>query len=281
MGTMSDTDQSLLETSAGADDAWEIDALAVDALGNTSPVTGFLASDPLAATVWAGEDQAALFAPAVSWLDAPGGKVSLAVSAAQTRAVEPATYELEIVATPGGLTRKLFRGWLKIAPAPGSAVALPVYTTVKDLRRYAGAWLDGLRDDEGTSTFLFQRHQARAWLDDLVTSKVRLHVGRWYIPQLDSQWWLSPTYRDTTVAGWLASGGLIVTDRVREMVARKALAYACEMQVSGEDADPWPARARFYHAGASRLARLTTIGLDTDADGIPNFAFNLGVTSMR
>ena len=157
--------------------------------------------------------------------------------------------------------------------------------TFPDLLRYGRSWLRSLQSDEDDAGFSAQCGRARSWFDDLV-------LARWQVAmpigvgdpgygavlvgqnpgQLPSKW-----LRDQ-----LDAGALIVRDSVVECNAKKALALICEGQVGpGDKGTEFARLGRWYHREADGIARTIRAEIDTNRDGWPEFAVNLGQFSIR
>lgn len=271
---------------SGTDAEWEVQGQQADQFGSTSPAEGFEPYDQLECKVWGGDDQATVITPSAEWIDAPTARVRLAITASQSSSLPIGVYPLEITAIINGTgqRRGFLDAWLQVAEAPGVATAPPVYGTVQDLFDYGGgAWLGPLRTEQGLANFTRQRARARSRLDTLILKAYRPWT-RWngarnqYQDNGEGQ---SLEGYDPTMRGYLASNKLIVTDETREICALLALEQVCRQQFTFTADDPFPARAAYFKAQASRLIKCYRAEVDTNADGIADFSFNLGVHSIR
>ena len=262
-----------LEVVAGADAAWKV-TLRDRA---NRPIATYTSAATLSAHCWRGEDQAPLFAPAVSWIDPDAGQVRLAVSAAQTAGLAPGLYDLMLTVVAGGLIAKRpIAGGLRVLSAPGSAPARLAYATAADLRKHAGPYVETLLrlDVDGTG-FAEELADAREELDRLIQlhhrgqGSVGGPRGAGYAP------W--PGRRSGSSSPWLRSildgGGLLVTRAVREYCALRALGQILRRQKDKADRD----------AGASLLGEADDLAaslsceIDCNADGAADLVVHLGV----
>ena len=98
-----------------------------------SYANGFVSTDTIAASVWAGDSTTALCTPAVAWggtaangtvyTAATGAPITLwtiTLAAADAGALSPGTYRLRVTATHGTATAWLWDGLLDVAGSPGT-----------------------------------------------------------------------------------------------------------------------------------------------------------------
>jgi hypothetical protein len=286
----------VLETPVDSDAAWLVQ------LANASgTVGGFSSGDTFECVVWEGSDSAALFSPTAAWVDTLNGQASITVGASQTAALAPGVYPLEltVITAAGSLRLPAASCWLSLTSSPGSDTLPPVYGSYDDLETYGGgAWLPTLRRAEGLSNFMQERGKARQWLDTMIVRKFRPWSGRtihWSDTSIvgppDAR---NPVIRDYLSAdytagvalpnGFTLSAGqtvLMVTDRIREMIACKALEYICRQRMTFAETDVYPSRAAYFARQANDLACRTSVELDVNQDGFPDYAFPLGVVNLR
>jgi hypothetical protein len=290
------SEATILFADQNSDGDWTVTAL--DSAGQ--PVTVFASNDALECTVWQGADSAALFHPTAAWISAPVGTIALSVTAAQTAVITPGVYPLEITALPHATALRLpiLDAWFQVGPRPGSALQPPVYGTYQDLVDYGGgAWIETLRQKEGLANFVRERSRARGYLDSLICRKFRPWAGRtvhWsettIVGPPDAR---NPIIRDYLAADYqtpssplpvvLTAGQtvLMVTDNIREIVALKALEMICRQRISLEADDKFLSRAAYFQALCRNRALCTSAELDINQDGIADYAFNLGIASIR
>jgi hypothetical protein len=289
------SEAQVLFADQNADGAWTVTAL--DGSG------GAVVFDPLDAlecTVWQGADSAALFSPAFAWISAPDGTIEVSVTAAQTAVLTPGVYPLEITALPHATALRLaiLDAWFQVGPRPGVALQPPVYGTYQDLVDYGGgAWIETLRQKEGLANFVRERSRARDYLDSLICKKFRPWAGRtvhWSETTIVGP----PDARNVTIRDYLAADYktpstplpvvltrgqtvLMVTDAIREIVALKALEMICRQRISLESDDKYATKAGYFQALCRQRVLCTSAELDINQDGIADYAFNLGVASIR
>src|SRR5271166_355151 len=85
--------------------------------GNGNPIS-FTGSEPLAAEVWSGGQQAVLFNPTVAFNTPSSGTIDVTYSIANTANLAPGFYDVIISRTD--TTVALAFGYLSIAPSPGT-----------------------------------------------------------------------------------------------------------------------------------------------------------------
>jgi hypothetical protein len=74
----------------------------------------------------------------------------------------------------------------------------------------------------------------------------------------------------------------MIVPRTIECVTYKTLAFICEKRVTfDEQGESYRQRAQWYHRKASNSLRRYRPALDTNGDGHPDIAFNLGVITFR
>lgn len=264
-----------------------------------TPVAGvYLSSDTLSARLWVGGDQPSLFSPTGAWVDAPNSKFSVGFAAAQTAALAPGTYFLQVLATRGGQSVALVDGaGVELRPGPGSAAALKSYCTFADMLEIA-PWVAKLSGAGDYAGFARERDHAALWFEDLVHRHYRggNSIGQdyFFVPgisfsgaQLNRYATIyRPGTRSTVVQGWLDTGGvgggpgLLQTRQTAECNACYAVAQAAGNQVSsgGGDKSDWYARKRCEFVGrAEALASLITVELSIDGTGNSSIYVRLGV----
>jgi hypothetical protein len=246
----------------------------------TTPQPGdLLAGDVLTGSVWAGQNQAAIFAPSVVWYTARStqtgydeGQVLVTVTAAQSALLDAAgVYQVQVFdAQSGGDPACIWWGTLTCLPSAGTATqTLTTYTADSDLTFYA-PWLESIlensTDQEG---FYPQRLRARKWLDRIICSRARAMQYIWNISTPLTPWGPveAPNY---IIQGYLDASYLIVRDNLVELLAHKAIAYVCEKQLSMEEPDPWPARMQRFHRSANN--RLLTYRCELQISSAPSVA---------
>jgi hypothetical protein len=216
--------------------------------------------------------------------------------------VDPGYYAVQVRINPDVDDLEAYRGFLRIRAAGGTTAAPFVLVTLGDLAEFA-PWIEDVEDLDSDAALPglgtnFLAERARATSDVLDTILAR------YEDALDQQaerhgpvlrvdpivptdgydggpFWGASGLPNTTrrnqvdaMRTLLATAGkLVVDDRLREIVARKAIAYALEGQVgtvpgtktSYQDFGQWCLRR------ANRLLFSWYARVDTDADGVADF----------
>ncbi len=202
-----------IEAIQGSAVDWELQIVNRD---GTQP-TGFLGTDTLTATVWAGQGQAPLFSPTVTWADFTVGTVALSVTGAQTAALDYAgTYHLQVSVTRSGKTTVVLDLVLKIlvgAGGTGTDTTIP-YCTLDDVFEHA-PWITMVQDMESDQEgFYTQRLEAKQWLDWLIVKSWRGTSAAYFGDAgRSAQYWLGSWVRRTPLPSyWLLnqlSGGIV------------------------------------------------------------------------
>lgn len=207
--------------------------------GRRAALTGvFSSGDALDAAVWRGDDQAALLAPTVSWVDAAAATVRLTVTAAQlaTAGATEGLYRLEVGVTPAsdGERRVVHSGVIRLHPTAGTGSALTAYCTSEDLLTYCRELATLQSTDVDQTGFAEQRHRALETFNDWVLDRYRPRPGcsrrevngdaddagpfNRFAPASDAS---EPPTR-TQLEAWLTPTRLILNENVIEANARYA-----------------------------------------------------------
>ena len=143
-----------LKVAQGFDETWG------SVLLNRGVPTPYPPSAPFDAAVWRGGDEAVLFAPAATWVDAAKATFAVAVSASQTAGLDPGLYRMQVGVSYGGVRSLAFDGTLEVLEAPGAGTSRAPYVTGRDLLY----WYDQLGTLQtikgGDATFLDQRAES-------------------------------------------------------------------------------------------------------------------------
>jgi hypothetical protein len=246
--------------------------------GRGATITTYTGAETLAAVVWPGGPLASLFAPSVAWTTPGAGLITWTVSALQSATLTRGRYYLRVTLTDGGTPVDAYECALVVADAAGSGAVPPAYTTYQDLLRYGKSWLGAIQTGDDGAGFLEEQGRARSWLEDCahahfrVASMAMVVGGAGIGPRRSSS-------RSVYLTQQLAANTLMVTDALREAVAKKALAYVCEGQLDGSDGSARYAKlARMFHSHADYLALCNPLQIDTDQDGYPDFTIDLSST---
>lgn len=225
-------------------------------LANADGPLAYVGTETLQAIVWAGDDQSALATLTPTWLDATAGTVSLTIPAATTTSLDPAAYTISLTVVSASVKYEGWRAWLRIESGPGSADAPAVWCSYDDMLRFA-SWLDQIQGESDTAGFAEQRARATEWAieqgmsraRDMLELQFQRHAARyntntltWVIPDsgvdLGPQWgrssYIEPQMLDdlTTWRSRFDDTTCVVVDsRMKEIVARYAIAMACDQQI--------------------------------------------------
>jgi hypothetical protein len=261
--------------------------------GDGDPITTYAGTETLAAKVWPGQNLPALCTPTVEWDDPSEGTILVTIDADDSADLETGLYFVRVTLTDGdGATFEIYRGHLDVASSPDESEdaetpSLPVYCSFHDLLMYA-SWIEDLQKqdpDAGLAGFLRERARARAWLDEIIVNRWKLSNQSLTIGQPG---WMPQNIfggQDTIPNKWLkdrlADGKLVVTERVKEIVCKKAISYICEPQIGGRGDMPYSLlAARFARAAESMLTGLRA-EIDLSDTGWASIVVNLGASSLR
>lgn len=265
---------------------------------NPSP---FLSSDMLAADLWAGQDQPILLPmDAPVWLDPAAATYQLAIQNLQSAGLTPSTYQVQVTVIRSGRTVTVGRLRLVVEPTAGTAAAIPVYGSYRQLLTYA-PWVNKILADEDESGFLTERGRARSWLDDILVgrwkgSMATAQLGqpgfsvlatygaidpvpsRWLRDQLAANLGFNGTMDGTVLTG----STLLCWPLVQEIVAKRAIYTVCRAQLGGpsKESSYRMLSADFAH-DADGLAKTLRAELDFNADGYADLVINCGATNVR
>lgn len=260
-----------------------------DADGNV-PSPAFSSADVLAATIWPGDDQLAVITlPAPAWTNAAGGVYDLSIPKGSISGLTAGIYRLQVVINPGSNDIVAFDGALELTHAPGSAVAEQVYCSYAQMLRYV-PWLQRLQDlDEDQAGFAQQRAEAARWLNRKILQHYRGNLSG-LVPtdySLNHLYWglrrsLLP---QDDMTGYLAAGGLMKTYKgvdlgVIEVVAKYAVGLVCHQQIAPGQGSEYAEFASFYLSWAEERCKTLTVAIDSDGDGVPDIAVDLGSTDL-
>jgi hypothetical protein len=253
-----------------------IPATVRDATG--AVVTTYAGTEALTTSVWPGGTRTESFAPATAWASHAEGTITITIASVDTAKFAPGRYQLLTTVNDDGESVAVYGCTLDILSVAGDSAEPKSYGGYDDMLRYGRAWLRQLQTDDDEAGFAEQRARARSWVEDLahahypVASLVMVVGGRGMSPRRSGA-------RSTWLQDQLDADTLMVTDRVREAVAKKALAFVCEGQVgTNASATAYARLARMYHSQADYLGTCLTLQLDTDGDGEPDVAIHCSST---
>jgi hypothetical protein len=246
--------------------------------GAGAAMVGFYTgTEPLAGVVWAGDDRAPLLSWTPAWADAPGGTYYIALTPAQTAALEVGTYSLSVRLADG--SGELIRCLLEVEPSAGLAAPLFSYVTFQQMTTFSGGQIRRLQDDDDDETgFAEQRNQASLEFDALVLARYRPVPGR-------SRRYVAPDgtapgpYRAfapgpggaaaptrAEVAALLGTAAVIPNADIIECVARLALALVY-LHAPGRD-NPYREQGNAERQLALQAFRRALVEIDIDGDGV-------------
>jgi hypothetical protein len=159
-----------LKVTSGTKASWDIVIRDEDGL----EVTTYVGTEALAASVWAGDAQAAAITPTVAWSTSGPPVVTLTVDDSQSDDLTARqTYTVRCTITDGGDVYEFFRGWIVTDPSPGTGTALDVYCTFADMLDLAGGLVDVLKESADQAGFAELRNKARQWTDRTCLARAR------------------------------------------------------------------------------------------------------------
>ena len=280
---------------------------------NPSP---YQATDTLTCRVWAGDDTATIATPAVAWTNVTTGSFAITYQASDTSLLSTGTYHYQVMVTRGIYTGIIDPsqggdGTIEITMAPGTATAPLAFTTLNDLQKY----LPMAEDIQSpTSQVGFREEQANAtnWLIDVLVMSYQpqsfttitdpgfntlslfgasSNPSRWLREQLiplvpGSTVPADMPMRPNTQPNFVqprVSTCLLLYDHVIEIVAKKAVSYVLEAQISRSSDQDWWKLARMFEGRANSLfrSRKFEIDLATPQSGWSGITINGGASSLR
>lgn len=230
-------------------------------LKNNGAVVPFDPADALDASVWRGQQEASLFSPAVAWVDATEGTLSLSIGANQTTTLDKGVYRIQVGVTADGARVLAYDGTLELADTVGSEAVRVPYCTERDMRRYYDQ-IDMLINRFGDTTgFLDVRVDVSDEIDRRLIKRYNPRFGFVKVRgnainpasgsmDVASPTAIAPSKKDLTDA--LAAGGLIVERDLREIAARRAIADILDRQ-EVEGANGYRTEAQAMRDRADRI----------------------------
>lgn len=276
-------DKPVYSVEAGTDASWLVTIQVTDSEGDQVPFNGFTSGDTLSAEVWAGQTGGVLATPSATWQTTPNtGVFALSLPASQTASLTPGRYWLRVlVNATDGTVRPVLDEVLKVAASPGTAATSIVpYCSHDDLLEFA-PFLDSLEDvDTDLSGFQRQRIRARQWLDSIIITRGPSNASN--LGGSISPWSLSYSSDGNSqhLVNLLKQNLLLVTPRVVEMTARKAIAYIIDGLIAEKGTD-YRVIARQHEAHAVNLVAGFVADLDLNGDGISDLSIPCNYYSTR
>lgn len=267
-----------LDLRIGTSRAWPLQVLNPD---DSVPTGQFLSTDTLAATVWRGSSLAPLIVkamPDIAWTSATNAQFVINFYPADTANLPAGVYYIEAQASRGSNTADLLPSGstVTLTATPGTTALRPTYIDDSDLKRLA-PWIDDVQAPGNETGFADQCADARAWLDENI---IRNYPGG-YASLLGEHgtalaaWSTVGSQRSSLRNPWIlqllaqgpavpnAAGGLILTQRTRDVCAYYALHRICDGMISkGTQYAAFSARFRqqCYQYLVSYTAELSVAG---------------------
>jgi hypothetical protein len=258
----------------------------VDLYSASNQPIAYAGTEPLAVQCWHGDDT--LNVPGLvtaSWTGGnPAiGRAVLTLNGVATAGLNPDFFLLRLLVTQAAGTFTGWEGWLRLMDAPGVAVPPPTYCSLQDVQDVAGEWIVKLMVETGRTGFIADRARAREWMDKIIVNRFRpaAMTDMAYLASGYSSGQLISELPDQYIVGLLANNQLMVNEDIREACAYYAVALICERQISWDKEDTFHARARYFKAKAAQTVNSIVAQFDTNGDGNPDLASNLGVFSLR
>jgi len=255
-----------LDLAIGTAFDWQLQVLNPD---DSVPTGQFLSSDTLLAQLWQGAADIVVATPTATWINASNAQYQISFNNADTATLAQGVYFVQATATRAGRSASLMPAGstVTLTASPGSTAARPTYINVVDIRKIAG-WIDQISAPNSETGFIEQCADSRNWLDENVLRNYRggnVTLLGYHGLALDS-WYTGGTRRTSLRNPWILGllsggpavanvvGGLIVTDRTRQICALYALSLICEsmLMVSGKPSQYLGLGAR-YRSEAMRL----------------------------
>jgi hypothetical protein len=256
-----------------------------------SPSVDFAATDSLVVTLWPGDDRSALITPTAEWDPVLGPPDYLIYFAPpDTASLEPGTYRIRATATRGADSPEILRDTIEVLAIPAAAIAAPVYCTFSDMKRHC-SWVGQYLDtDEDQFGFAEQRAMARDWMDNLILRAVPVAGGLNLVSRQNYWTWTSNAGSgyygtglavDQVIKGYLDAGALVLAGPNGSKVVRACACYALALVFGAQPDASARKDAGRYMAMAQSEASTLIAELDSNADGVSEYAFNLGTTNTR
>lgn len=266
---------------------WDGTAIPGFALGlsttlmNDGLVVAFPSGATLDASVWVGGDEAALFSPTIAWDTANGGYaagvVALTMAAASLAPLASGDYRLQVGVTVSGVRSPCFDGIVNLRDTVGSDVAPTAWCSLQDMLDVSDqvASLNSrLSDSTGFLNIRARvtREMARELIDRFnpMTGDVRQRSAiSDPIVGLDVSVATPSWLNQTTITAALLSPGPILETKLRDMVARRSVAFVLGRQI-GNRAYAEEAAAQMAEAQAIHKCYRTQITVAGGPDNTPN-----------
>lgn len=258
---------------AGTDRSWSVQLMS----GGVPITSTYLGTETLTLVVWPGSTRAPILMSysSVVWLSASAGTIKLTVDRRDTALLDAGFYEVSVTLQDGSALVDAYRATMEVLSAPGMDLTPKVYCTLDDCRREC-AWIMSavLPDPNVPNNLETQRADARSWFDDLIQRHWRGGMS------LGAEAGLLARRRTGQRNMWLKdqldNGALMLTNSVIKANAYQSIAYALRDILGTHGNTTYQDLATQYFALAEQRVACTTAELDTNADGTPDFAIDLG-----
>lgn len=250
------------------------------------PATGLLGTDTLVAQVWAGQDQAVLFAPAVAWRVAASGTITVTFVPANTSALGVGNYRLRVTLTRGSKTTVAVEAWLQLTLAPGLATPPATYGTAAGVREHL-PWGDRYESPSGLAGFVLELSRSRKWVDSIILAQAPpptyTTIGGYsgYTRMQAGFMGGRSLARNQTLKGYLDANKLVQTSDLLEAVHRYAAHLVIKGTIGGKADDPLKKRSQELLVEAESWLGRVVAEVDIDGDGYADWVIPLGVTTTR
>jgi hypothetical protein len=252
-------------------------------------VDDYTDTDPLTCVIWSGQDQASLATPAATWVDVTQGTVQVVVAASDVASLLPGVYRMVCRVNHTGSDITFFDGSIELTPAPGMAAALTAYCTFDDLVLYAPQIRQFHDPRVDLAGFLGERARARTCTNEMILDGYRPSHGRArrgvsadgttagpYLRWVTSGPNGEPTPALDDLRGYVAAGGLKVTDKIREANAHAAAAIVYLNQPGANN--PYNQLGQRHWNLAQSLMASAVIEIDVDNDQVADIRVGQDVT---
>ena len=246
-----------------------------------APLVGiFDQSVALRAFIWEGGTGPTLATPSVSWNVATSGTLFLDVEPDDLAGLQCQPYPIRIEVDRGGQWQEGWDGWADVLYEPSTTASPYAPGSYQDMLDKGGTAIKQLLTIDSRAGFLSERAEAWLYLRQVLLARYRpVGLNRGTVSYIGSLpgYWVSSDYPNPVIAGYLDSGKLLITDQIREILARKALGILFDRQ---QDAG-WKSQARREHLRADWLIQSLAAGIDLVGNGYPTIVINCGVLNTR
>lgn len=248
--------------------------------GNPLDPAAYSSSTGLRAFLWEGGDGPILSSPTVAWSDASAPSIVMEVDPTHLANLAIQPYPVRIEVDRSGVWQEAWDGWADVLYEPSSTTAPYAPGTYQEMLRKGGNAIKQLLTIESRAGFLEERAEAWLYLRQILLARYRPPGGNHSSQRYSTAYpgyWTSIDFPNAIIAGYLDSGKLILSDQVKEILARKALALLFDKQQD----EGWRTQARREHRRADILASSLVAGIDLVGNGFPSITINCGVFNTR